>query len=598
MCGIGGIILRNEQTVNFSTELLTNKINIITNAQVRRGPDSSKVVVGKKFAFSHNRLAIIDLSETGTQPMVIGDWLIVFNGEIYNYKELKEVLINENINFQGTSDTEVLLNYFIKFGIDKTLEDINGIFSFCIYNQINGEFYCARDRLGEKPFFYYLDESNNFYFSSNPAAIVKSCPEIEWKLDKEALWQFFELGGFFTQKTLFCGIQRLDSSCVIKGNKNKFEISRYWQPRYISNLNSRKLINQVKKSIYSRTVSDVPIVLFLSGGVDSSTIATVLRNIDAVHLFSPEVEHADKVANIYDINLQIIKPNDFDIRKVTLDYCEFAGEPTMAGFIPYITSESVSKTHKVALTANGADELFFGYARIPTPNINPKKLQNKKTELNVNPKKLKKKKTKSNLSVDRTHSEQIFHIFRHPDNFDIPILGHKKTVKDLTDLLNSSITKLSDEFPQSSQFRWFELMTYVKGDLNLTLDYASMANSLEVRAPFLDHELVEKALSLDENKHITVKYGRKHFLKVILDSDKIPSSVWNREKIGFSLTTSYRESVNDLKDEALRVLSQEGYLDLHCNSHKSGRDKQYLGSAAFGFYCWKQIWVDSGIVKI
>jgi asparagine synthase (glutamine-hydrolysing) len=141
-------------------------------------------------------------------------------------------------------------------------------------------------------------------------------------------------------------------------------------------------------------------------------------------------------------------------------------------------------------------------------------------------------------------------------------------------------------------------MTYVKGDLNLTLDYASMANSLEVRAPFLDHELVEQALSLDENKHITAKYGRKHFLKVILDSDKIPSTVWNREKIGFSLTTSYRESVDDLKDEALRVLSQEGYLNLHCNSHKSGRDKQYLRSAAFGFYCWKQIWIDSGIVKI
>lgn len=587
MCGIGGIILRNDQTVNFSNESLTNKINTMSNTQVKRGPDSSKVVVGEKFAFSHNRLAIIDLSETGAQPMVINNWLIVFNGEIYNYKELKEVLINENIIFQGNSDTEVLLNYFIKFGIDKTLEDINGIFSFCIYNRISGEFYCAKDRLGEKPFFYYLDENNNFYFSSNPAAIVKSCPEIEWKLDKEALWQFFELGGFFTQKTLFDGIKRLDSSCVIKANKDKFEISRYWQPRYVSNLDGPKLINQVRKSIYSRTVSDVPIVLFLSGGIDSSTVATVLRNIDAVHLFSPELEHAEKVASIYDINLRIIKPNDFDIRKVTLDYCEFAGEPTMAGFIPYITSESVSKTHKVALTANGADELFFGYTRIPTPNINPKTLQ--------------LRKSKSNLSVDRnagTHSEQIFHIFRHPDNFDMPILGKKKTEKDLMDLLNSSITKLSDEFPKSSQYRWFELMTYVKGDLNLTLDYASMANSLEVRAPFLDHELVEQALSLDENKHITAKYGRKHFLKVILDSDKIPSTVWNREKIGFSLTTSYRESVDDLKDEALRVLSQEGYLNLHCNSHKSGRDKQYLRSAAFGFYCWKQIWIDSGIVKI
>lgn len=587
MCGIGGLILRKNENNIVSKTLLEKKINIISESQVKRGPDSFKITLGNDYALSHNRLAIIDLSESGSQPMEFGDWVIVFNGEIYNYVDLKNVLINENISFVGSSDTEVLIKYFIRFGIDKTLNDINGIFSFCIYNKITSEFFAARDRMGEKPFFYYLDNDNNFYFSSNPAAIVKSCEEKTWVLDKECLWQFFELGGFFTERTLFTGIKRLDSAHVIMGNKTNFEIKKYWSPKFIPNLDGPKIINQVRKSIYSRTVSDVPIVLFLSGGIDSSTVATVIRNIDAVHLFSPEVEHAEKVASLYDINLRIIKPNDFDIRKVVLDYCEFAGEPTMAGFIPYITSQSVSETHKVALSANGADELFFGYTRIPTPNINPDTY--------------KKRGAKSNLSVDKkagTHLEQIFHIFRHPNNFDMPILGTKKTESDLLDLLNSTISKLDPEFPKSSQYRWFELMTYVKGDLNLTLDYASMANSLEVRAPFLDHDLVECALSLDENKHITPKYGRKHFLKVILDSDGVPSSVWNREKIGFSLTTSYRESVDDLKDEALRNLSNEGYLNLHCETHKSGRDEQYLRSAAFGFYCWKQIWIDSGIVKI
>jgi asparagine synthase (glutamine-hydrolysing) len=241
----------------------------------------------------------------------------------------------------------------------------------------------------------------------------------------------------------------------------------------------------------------------------------------------------------------------------------------------------------VALSANGADELFFGYVRIPTPNIN--------NEI------FKKRQSVSKFHVDRTAGtpkEQKYHIFRHPDNFSVPILGVKKTESDLNTLLNNTIPVISSEFPESSKYRWFELMTYVKGDLNSTLDFSSMANSLEVRAPFLDHDLVEVALSVDENRHISKKYGRKHFLKTILENEGVPSTIWDREKLGFSLITSYKESIDDLKSKAVDELTKLGFLNIHCDKFEKGRDREYLKTSAFGFYCWKQVWMDSGIVKL
>jgi len=584
MCGIGGIILRNNKKID---ENHLNQIKIVSESQTERGPDSSKIYWEEDFVFSHNRLAIIDLSSSGDQPMSYKDWVIVFNGEIYNYKELKELLINENITFDGNSDTEVLLKLIVHKGIDESLRLINGIFAFCIFNKVSKDFYLVRDRMGEKPLFYYLDDENNLYFSSNPSSIVKSLRKKEWILDRECLWEFFSLGGFFTEKTLFKGISRLDSSCVIKGNQEKFELERYWLPSFKKDITNDDVISQIKKSIYSRTVSDVPIVLFLSGGVDSSAVAATLKNIQAVHLFSAEVEHANKIANLFNIELNVIKPSDFDVKEIVTKYVDFSGEPTMGGFVPFITSKSVSETHKVALSANGADELFFGYVRIPTPNIN--------NEI------FKKRQSVSKFHVDRTAGtpkEQKYHIFRHPDNFSVPILGVKKTESDLNTLLNNTIPVISSEFPESSKYRWFELMTYVKGDLNSTLDFSSMANSLEVRAPFLDHDLVEVALSVDENRHISKKYGRKHFLKTILENEGVPSTIWDREKLGFSLITSYKESIDELKSKAVDELTKLGFLNIHCDKFEKGRDREYLKTSAFGFYCWKQVWMDSGIVKL
>jgi asparagine synthetase B (glutamine-hydrolysing) len=141
-------------------------------------------------------------------------------------------------------------------------------------------------------------------------------------------------------------------------------------------------------------------------------------------------------------------------------------------------------------------------------------------------------------------------------------------------------------------------MTYVKGDLNNTLDFSSMANSLEVRAPFLDYQLIENVLSVDDSRHISQQYGRKHYLKKILSENGVNQKVWNRDKIGFSLIDRYLKSIEGLKNQAVANLASEGLFNIHCTRGEYGRDSLYLKSAALGFYYWKKAWIDSGKVKI
>lgn len=583
MCGISGILLNSNGVFN---EAHANSLRILKESQDLRGPDFSCETAGERFGLAHNRLSIIDLSESGNQPMEYSNHLLVFNGEIYNYSELKSTLLKEGMTFEGSSDTEVLLKSLVTKGIEETLNLINGIFAFCLYDKTTGNFYLARDRMGEKPLFYYIDDNDNLYFSSNPGAIVKALPQIDWKLDLEAAWQYFLLGGIFTELTLFNEIKRLDSASIMKRLNGSIEIKKYWTPKFKRSITSQEVESSIEKAILSKTISDVPVTLFLSGGVDSSLVAAVIKNIDAIHLTSSEERHARDIANLFNMNFSLVVPQEFDIVDCLIKYSDFSGEATMAGFIPYITSQEVSKKYKVAISANGADELFFGYVRIPTPNI-PNRFFDKRqarTRLNIDARSLSER-------------DQIFNIFRHPNNFSVPGLLDKRTESHVFNLISPILSELSSDFPETSKYRWLELMTYVKGDLNSTLDFSSMANSLEVRAPFLDHDLVSLALSLPENQHISSRFGRKHFLKKMLNDRGVSEHNWNREKIGFSLMDSYLSTIDSLKDCAVSELANEGYLTLSCTTEQSGRDLAYLRSAALGFWCWKKVWIDSGLVK-
>jgi asparagine synthase (glutamine-hydrolysing) len=580
MCGIGGIIYNSNTVVDINKT--KQQIDIMKNHQSRRGPDYSETYTyGNVFLF-HNRLSIIDLSINGNQPMTYNNLTIVFNGEIYNANELKDLYLNGDI-FLGHSDTEIVLHLIYKYGVDFTLENLNGMFAISLFDSENGDVYLIRDRIGQKPLYYFIKD-DSLYFASNPASIVKALPEHEWKLNYNGVWEYLIMGGIFSENTLFSDIKRLDASNVLKYNNGIIYNKKYWEPNYNPNITDDSIENLIIDSISKVKVSDVPIGIYLSGGIDSSLVASVLKDINAIHLSSDEFEYAKLVSDKLKISLSVIEPSDFDISEILKDYTYFCGEPTMAGFIPYITSKHTSHNYKVAISANGADELFFGYNRTPTPKINQDIFKNllKNNNLNIH---------KPSLN----ESGQIYHIFRNPKSFDV-LNVDKKNETDLINLINDFVPKLNENFPESSKYRWFELMTYIKGDLNPTLDFSSMANSIEVRCPFLDHRLIESALSLDETRHVDDFFGRKKYLKKLLKDYGYEESMWHREKLGFSLKSSYLNQIHNLKTIAVDNLNKSGIAKININD--KSRDDQYLRSAMLGLYFWKINWIDSGIVKL
>lgn len=580
MCGIGGIIYN--ENFNSDSKKIIEKIDIMKSHQNRRGPDFSNVYINDNIFLFHNRLSIVDLSENGNQPMSYKNFTIIFNGEIYNAFDLKEKYLKNNI-FNGNSDTEILLHLLVNYGIDFTLQEINGMFAFCLVDNNSKDVYLIRDRIGQKPLYYFL-HNKNLYFSSNPSSIVLALPEYDWELNYEAVWEFFVMGGIFSENTLFKNIKRLNSSTILKYNKGIKEIKEYWSPNYIEKVSDEYIENLIIDSVEKVKISDVPMSIFLSGGIDSTLVSSILKDINAVHLSSDEIQYAKIVSEKLKIKLDIIEPSSFDIMNILEDYSYFSGEPTMSGFIPYVTSKYTSNNYKVAISANGADELFFGYNRIPTPNTN-----NSLFSFLMN---------RSNLSINQYSLDEknhLFNIFRNPKNFTIKNFEHRNKESDVLNLIEKNLKKLDEKFPKSSYYRWLELMTYVKGDLNCTLDFASMANSLEVRCPFLDHRLIETCLSVDDSFHIDKIYGRKKYLKKMLNNYGYNFNFWEREKKGFSLKKSYLVKIEELKDFALNNLKKDNILNLNINNNS--RDAQYLKSAALGFYCWKKKWIDSGIIK-
>jgi asparagine synthase (glutamine-hydrolysing) len=297
---------------------------------------------------------------------------------------------------------------------------------------------------------------------------------------------------------------------------------KYWYPTYKPNEDLRELVIDAIKKV---KVADVPVYLFLSGGIDSSVVASQGFQ-HSVHMDGPELGYAEKVAQRFGINLHIVSPGKFDAVECMTDYVQKCGEPSAAALIPYIVSRETAKLCKVAVSANGADELFFGYDR----------------------------------TSDSCTPGQLAHIFR------MGVGGYKEIAE---------LKRYKNIDERLSFGRWLELQTYVQHDLNKTLDFASMAHGLEVRSPFLDHRLVEVALSVPQEK-----IGRKALLKQMLREQGFDDRFLNRPKLGFTL---YQKPVNYDVDKAYGWCIDNGWLK---DIAYSKRDRLYLKAAAFSFKVW------------
>ncbi|WP_304141527.1 asparagine synthase (glutamine-hydrolyzing) [Mesoflavibacter zeaxanthinifaciens] len=579
MCGIAGIINKNASFVN------SKDIKKMTDIISHRGPDGEGHFVYKNIALGHRRLAILDLSPSGHQPMVNDDYVLVFNGEIYNYIEIKEKLKNIGYVFNTNSDTEVALKAFQEWG-DKCVEEFNGMWSFAIYDKKHNKTFISRDRFGIKPFYYFNDDKT-FYFGSEIKQILTFVENP--KVNRQVLYDFLYLSyQHYDENTFFENIKSLRAGHNLYYNHetNKIEIKKYYTLKKEDNTyNSleesvESYKTKFNNSINLRLRSDVKVGTCLSGGLDSSYVAKTAsekyinedkftaitaKSIDAKN---DESHYAKIVADVYNLNWKITEPSNTDFFNALDDIIYNQEEPF--GSPSIIMQYFVMKKAKeegciVMLDGQGGDETLLGYERYYIPYLNSIKNPIKRIS------EFRKLSKNSKLSLKQLLSYYLY--------FGIPKLREYFLIKKNNYILDKNKKyfnkKLVSEFKKSSKdlfaLQEKELLELQLEKLLKFEDRNSMAHSIEARVPFLDYKLVECALAIPAkfkikdgwSKYILRKsYGENAPKEIVWRKNKFgfeaPSKKWMSDKSLFFKTIKQSEFLNHVikKDSALDDLEE------------------------------------------
>ena len=547
MCGIAGII--SKKTFNQS---ITKDIKILKESIFHRGPDYQNDIINYKnnFALCSTRLAIIDTNEKSNQPFVSEKGnIICFNGEIYNYKEIKKKLINKNISFKTNCDTEVILSGYEYYG-EKILELIDGMFAFIIWDEKKKKFFGARDRYGIKPFVYYQNDEK-FLFSSE----VKSLNKIlnKTKCDNQSILNYCIYGVINQPKTIFEDIKFLEAGHFFYLDaKLNFVVHNYYNiDADISvqrNFKSRndyyeELFAVLNTNLISSMISDVDMASFLSGGVDSSILTKILsenfsNNNLSIHLkFKnnssdyPDQKIIRKLKNIRKYKFEYLDTNIIDELS---NYINCLDQPTNDGLNTYLVSKKAAKFAKVALSGLGADELFVGY-NIINDFINSRNFSIKNL-LFSNFHKIKPLTIFQSGYFSKLNEENFILLLRRIiNNQDIQNIFNSEFLKKTDyDLLNQEILKKYNNNLDTVEQKIFsfENKNYLINTLLRDSDNSSMANSIELRPCFLTKELVKfTSQSISYSKKISKenKFSLKLFYK------KIFKEKYKNKKIGFEI---------------------------------------------------------------
>lgn len=557
MCGICGI-------VDFGNTDINNRIALVgkmNDAIIHRGPDGEGRYNDSIASLAMRRLSIIDLVG-GDQPIWNADRSICLfmNGEIYNYKELKNVLLSRGHRFYTNSDTEVLLHMYEEYGL-KMVSELRGMFAFCIYEVTANKFHFGRDRFGEKPFYYYYNEGR-FSYSSEVTSLLQD-DKVDRVINIEAL-DYYLASAFVPEPlTLIKDVHTLLPGHTLTLTKEKLEIRQYFQIDYsngkekISNVEEAKtyLEPYLRTAIDRQLVSDVPVGAFLSGGIDSSTICAILQaNSDTpIDTFTARFEEST-----YDESLiarEVAKHIGSNHHEVTISNNEFSEEMFWkiidhvglpfadSSAIPtYEISKEISKYVTVAISGDGGDEIFAGYSmfdwwkKIDKVSKVPKfirKLGIRALDSNLIPiESVKVRKIKRGLTASmkgqKFISTEIYRKF-----FDDEL---EELLKDGFHSDFDIYTELPELFNTWSPLRkamYHRLRHNLVDDMLVKVDRMSMANSLEVRAPFLDPDLYEASLNISDDLLMYDGVGKK----IIRDIMKphLPDIVFNHPKSGFSI---------------------------------------------------------------
>ncbi len=640
MCGLTGVFDPNQK---HGGDSLRQIVRGMTASISHRGPDGEGYWVDPhgQIAFGHRRLAIIDLSSAGQQPMISADgrWVVTYNGEMYNTAKIRELL--GEIQYRGHSDTEVLVEAISRWGVERTIQEINAMFAFAAWDSSLEELWLVRDRFGEKPLYYAWHE-NSLIFGSELKALI-AVKGFDPDIDRQALGQLLHFVQISGSQTIYKGVKKLTPGSFLRVGRSgeRTEPVRFWDPATVAtNCDVRpprgnEVVDELEELlttvVKSRMESDVPLGAFLSGGVDSSTVVALMQKVSApkVKTFTvgfnedgyDESPHARAVANHLGTDHTELMLSPSDALAVIPKLPKIYDEPFAdSSQIPTYLVSALAREHvTVALSGDGGDELFGGYDRyrvfeklgrlrgfVPGPILNISGMAlsslsvetwNKigqgpigklapssvRTRTGERVHKLSKLLTsKNNLDL----YEQLVSVNSHPESL---VIGYESLSTSAD--VNFSRSRFEDAMMADTY-------SYLPDDILVKVDRASMAVSLEVRVPLLDPDVFSFAWSLHPEDRVKDGIGKWPLRQVL--NRYVPSHLVDRPKMGFGVPINkwLREDLRTWASELLdsQLIREQGYFHAEpiCRmweEHESGNaDRSTELWPVLMFQAWLQEW--------
>ncbi|MDJ0676690.1 MAG: asparagine synthase (glutamine-hydrolyzing) [Calothrix sp. MO_167.B42] len=647
MCGITGFWNHLRQ---ISADELEEIVQKMSNTLWHRGPDAGGIWVNSEagIALGHRRLAILDLSPEGHQPMVSANhrYVIVFNGEIYNYLELQRQLKTLGHCFRGHSDTEVMLAAFCQWGVEQAVKQFNGMFAFALWDRQERVLHLGRDRLGEKPL-YYGWVGQTFLFSSELKAL-KAHPQFQAEINRDALALYLRHNCIPTPYTIYQGIYKLPPGCILTVHPTPSisEPKPYWSAQNVAESGiSNPFIGSETEAIAQldtllqdavglRMISDVPLGAFLSGGIDSSTIVALMQTQSSqpVKTFSigfyedsyNEAQHAKAVAQHLGTDHTEFYVTPEEAIAVIPQLPKLYDEPfaDVSQIPTFLVSQLTKQYVTVSLSGDAGDELFAGYNRYfwgssiwqkigwiskdlrqiasgALTNLSPQSWDEVFSHLDgLLPSKFKQPNPGDKLHklaevLAVPNSEALYKaLVSHWKSPESLVIGSKEPPTVLNN--GQQLVNLPD-FVQ--RMMYLDTITYLPDDILVKVDRASMGVSLEARVPFLDHRVVEFAWHIPLN--LKIRNGKGKWLLRQVLYQYVPQSLIERPKMGFSvpidnwLRSSLRDWAETMLDE--NRLRQEGFFNPQPIRQKW--EEHLAGKRNWQYYLWDvlmfQTWLET-----
>jgi asparagine synthase (glutamine-hydrolysing) len=607
MCGIVGIFdQRGQSSIDRALLLRMN------DSQFHRGPDAGGSHIEPGLGLGHRRLAIIDLSG-GAQPLFNEDQsvVIVFNGEIYNFQELYPQLMAKGHKFQTRCDTEVIVHAWEEWGED-CLRHLRGMFAFAIWDRRQQTLFLARDRLGEKPLYYTFLDDGTFLFGSELKSLLIH-PGVRRTIDPRAVADYFAYGYVPDPKTIYAGIHKLPPGYCLRLRRGTPTAAprAYWDVSF-KNQRGRsegelceELLARLRQAVDMRMVADVPIGAFLSGGVDSSAVVATMAGLskEPINTCSISFGQQDYDESRYAAAIAARYRTRHHVREVTKDdfdlidqLAHFYDEPfaDSSAMPTYRVCQLARERVTVALSGDGGDEVFAGYRRYKWHHY--EELVRRALPMGLRrmlfgflgsiypkadwaPRPLRAKATLQGIARDTTdayfHSVGVIPDQMRAQMFSRSFVGALQGYRAIEVLDQHMRNAPADD--DISQIQYADLKTYLAGDILVKVDRASMANSLEVRVPILDHEFIEWTAGLPASVKLRAGEGKFIFKKAL--EAMIPAEVLYRPKMGFAVPLAHWFR-GPLRERVRQALTSEeladtrvfdiGFLNMIVDQHQSG----------------------------